>query len=83
MRLRDQEVRWETHLSGSAGCRLHTWRNHHSDPGWHDRDGFRLPVLLSVLEKPTDPRDLSLQEWDQIRDMSTSGIALRAIASLL
>lgn len=41
------------------------------------------PVLLPALEKPIDPRYLSLQERETIRDMSAAGASLRAVASLL
>lgn len=40
------------------------------------------PVTISVLEKPIDPRYLSLQERETIRDMSSEGASLRSIAAL-
>jgi IS30 family transposase len=40
-------------------------------------------IQLSALEKPIDPRYLSLQERETIRDMSASGASQRAIASSL
>jgi IS30 family transposase len=42
-----------------------------------------LPVPVSALEKPIDPRFLSVQEREMIRDLQAAGSAIRAIARAL
>ena len=41
------------------------------------------PASLSALEKPLDPRFLSVQEREIIRDLKTAGSSVRAIAQTL
>jgi IS30 family transposase len=41
------------------------------------------PVPLAALEKPIDPRYLSLPERETIRDLAASGSSLRAIAQIM
>jgi IS30 family transposase len=41
------------------------------------------PIPVAVLEKPIDPRFLSVQERERIRDLQASGSSIRAIARSL
>jgi transposase, IS30 family len=41
------------------------------------------PVPVSALEKPIDPRFLSVQEREMIRDLQTAGTSVRAVAQAL
>jgi IS30 family transposase len=42
-----------------------------------------LPVSIPALEKPIDPRFLSVQEREMIRDLKAAGTSIRAIAQTL
>lgn len=64
------------------GCRLQTCCDHHDDPAGATGTASG-PILLSALEKPIDPRYLSLQEREKIRDKRAAGVSLRVIASSL
>lgn len=43
----------------------------------------RPPVSIPALEKPIDPRFLSVQEREMIRDLTVAGASIRAIAHML
>ncbi|MDQ0213568.1 transposase-like protein, partial [Arthrobacter bambusae] len=43
----------------------------------------RVPVPVSALEKPIDPRFLTVQERELIRDLHAAGSSIRAIAHAL
>ena len=68
-----------------AGQRMHY--NHDVDsstlPAVPDKRQQTRPVSISMLERPIDPRFLSLQERETIRDLNATGASLRSIAAVL
>ena len=83
---------WELGVRKSGGRRIYpagqrVHYNHVVDsstlPAVPDNRQQTRPVSISVLERPLDPRFLSLQERETIRDLNAAGASVRSIAAVL